>query len=551
MAINFPNSPINGETYSVNDIVYQYDTSIGAWIIQAGGLTSVNVSGPIITETLNVTTALITAGTMNVVPTIIQAFDKANTALSNTSGVSFNGSLNFPSGNVTLSSGRLFVTSTGPLTPFGAYGAGGSFTWDFNGTGESYLDANTIYFRSGNPGNDERMRIDSSGNVIIRGSDATVQLGLGTWGSDAYIGTVTGDAMFLRTSGTNRMRIGSTGGTTFYGSNEILVDATSANFTMTSSGGTGRSWMMISSTGGTLSFYDSTASNTRMLLSSSGGTYLYSANGSTTHDFDYTNLGARLTLRDDTGTSATRLEEQINATRLLQLIDGSDMYIGFGSSTVATGNLMFMRPGYNEAARIDATGNLLVGRTNSTVGQRVKVDINGAINASAILVNGAPFTSGSVVNVAIDIVDATRYITFANGTSGTQATSNVSTGLKFNPSSNTLTVDGSLFAVTKSFVIDHPTKPDMKLRYGSLEGPENGIYVRGKLDGQSVIELPDYWWNLIDPNSITVNLTPCGRAQELWVQSVSAYKINLNQPAECFFTVFAERKDVEKLVVEY
>jgi len=169
----------------------------------------------------------------------------------------------------------------------------------------------------------------------------------------------------------------------------------------------------------------------------------------------------------------------------------------------------------------------------------------------AWVIQAGGLTSGSVVNVATDIVDATRYITFANGTTGTQATSNVSTGLKFNPSSNTLTIDGALFAVTKSFVIDHPTKQNMKLRYGSLEGPENGIYVRGKLDGQSVIELPDYWWNLVDVDSITVNLTPYGRAQELWVQSVSAYAINLNQPAECFFTIFAERKDVDKLVVEY
>jgi hypothetical protein len=37
-----------------------------------------------------------------------------------------------------------------------------------------------------------------------------------------------------------------------------------------------------------------------------------------------------------------------------------------------------------------------------------------------------------------------------------------------------LQVNGSFAATTKSFVIDHPTKPNKKLRYASLEGPENG-----------------------------------------------------------------------------
>ena len=114
-----------------------------------------------------------------------------------------------------------------------------------------------------------------------------------------------------------------------------------------------------------------------------------------------------------------------------------------------------------------------------------------------------------------------------------------------------LHVNGSFAANTKSFVIDHPTKENMKLRYGSLEGPENGIYVRGELTNSSVIDLPDYWWALINHESITVHITPHGSKQDIWVQSKSAYKINLNQPADCFYTVFAERKDVEKLIVEY
>ena len=115
-----------------------------------------------------------------------------------------------------------------------------------------------------------------------------------------------------------------------------------------------------------------------------------------------------------------------------------------------------------------------------------------------------------------------------------------------------LTVPGQLNAITKSFVIDHPTKPDMKLRYGSLEGPENGVYVRGRLTGSNTIELPDYWTGLVHEDSITVNLTPIGR-KHVWVESIDTNTVSVgcDDAVDCFYTIFAERKDVNKLEVEY
>jgi hypothetical protein len=41
-----------------------------------------------------------------------------------------------------------------------------------------------------------------------------------------------------------------------------------------------------------------------------------------------------------------------------------------------------------------ATGNLLINRTDSTVGLNTKLDVVGAVNASAFLVNGVALTSG-------------------------------------------------------------------------------------------------------------------------------------------------------------
>lgn len=116
-------------------------------------------------------------------------------------------------------------------------------------------------------------------------------------------------------------------------------------------------------------------------------------------------------------------------------------------------------------------------------------------------------------------------------------------------------IGGTLYATAKSFLIDHPTKPGQKLQYGSLEGPENGVYVRGRCS-TGIIELPDYWTELVDADSITVDITPIGTHQKLYVDRIEDNKIYIgnenimNKKINCFYTVWAERKDVGKLDVE-
>jgi hypothetical protein len=119
-----------------------------------------------------------------------------------------------------------------------------------------------------------------------------------------------------------------------------------------------------------------------------------------------------------------------------------------------------------------------------------------------------------------------------------------------------LEIEGEISATNKSFVINHPLKNNWKLRYGSLEGPENGVYVRGILKDEYVIETPDYWTGLVHPESLTVTLTPIGKTDSiLYVEKIEDYKVFINDfnnnPINCFFTVWAERIDIPKLVVEY
>ena len=109
----------------------------------------------------------------------------------------------------------------------------------------------------------------------------------------------------------------------------------------------------------------------------------------------------------------------------------------------------------------------------------------------------------------------------------------------------------------KGFDIRHPTKPNHRLRYICLEGPETGTYLRGTLENSTVIELPDYWTdNFIYPESITVNLTSIGVYQELFVEKIEwgrriVIKNNSGSGIKCYYTVFAERKTKDRLQPEY
>jgi hypothetical protein len=92
----------------------------------------------------------------------------------------------------------------------------------------------------------------------------------------------------------------------------------------------------------------------------------------------------------------------------------------------------------------------------------------------------------------------------------------------------------------------------MILRYGSLEGPENGVYVRGVLSNSNIIVLPDHWVGLVYEDTITVNLTAIGYSQDLYVEAVRDNQVIIaGDNINCHYTVFAERKDVDKLIVEF
>ena len=107
-------------------------------------------------------------------------------------------------------------------------------------------------------------------------------------------------------------------------------------------------------------------------------------------------------------------------------------------------------------------------------------------------------------------------------------------------------------ASPKPFDLKHPTKGDgHRLRYACIEGPEVGVYYRGRLTGSNRIELPSYWKDLVHAESITVQLQPIGVTQKIIVMDFDNEKIILSGNIDCFFHVYGERKDINPLITEY
>ena len=102
----------------------------------------------------------------------------------------------------------------------------------------------------------------------------------------------------------------------------------------------------------------------------------------------------------------------------------------------------------------------------------------------------------------------------------------------------------------------HPTKGQgHRLRYACIEGPEVGVYCRGRVKNDTEIVLPNYWKDLVHVDSISVQLQPIGAHQDIIVKRWDEEKIYLQAkagfPINCFYHVYAERKDINPLIVEY
>jgi len=105
------------------------------------------------------------------------------------------------------------------------------------------------------------------------------------------------------------------------------------------------------------------------------------------------------------------------------------------------------------------------------------------------------------------------------------------------------------------FDMPHPNKKGWRLRHVCIEGPEIAVYCRGKVPGDGIIHLPSFWDGLVNPEDMTVSLTPIGTWQELFVKEIIwgkkiVVRNNAGGPINADYYIVARRLD-DDLVVEY
>jgi hypothetical protein len=168
--------------------------------------------------------------------------------------------------------------------------------------------------------------------------------------------------------------------------------------------------------------------------------------------------------------------------------------------------------------------------------------------AACKVVNHSPYSLAVKGNAAIfDHLDVARTITagtdiFLGGSLKAQGDVWSSCG-------------GHRLSNKKNFDIPHPSKEGWRLRHTCPESPSNDVYVRGRVKNKTTIELPEYWKDFVDIRNITVTLTPIGSHQSVIVKSWDNEKVHLQSngglPIDCFYTIYAERVDGDKLIPEY
>jgi hypothetical protein len=237
-----------------------------------------------------------------------------------------------------------------------------------------------------------------------------------------------------------------------------------------------------------------------------------------------------------------------NATSIIDHRGTGDFTIG---STEAAN--LILKTNNSTRMLIAPGGTVAINKTTPNTSFNLDVNGNSVFSGSLTTTFGASFGEGAAGPYTVKI----NKLISANGALDVNGNTIVTGSLRVTGSAvitGSVDILGTMTATAKSFLIQHPSKPTYKLQYGVAEGPEHSVFVRGRTTS-NIIYLPDYWCDLVDSNSITVQLTPIGRYQRLIVtnancSAVTIENIDTTYTIDCYYFVQAERKDIPKLQVE-
>ena len=435
------------------------------------------------------------------------------------------------------------IGTTSPNSQLDVYTSqGGSKISILHGTGGTYPKASGISFGA----------TTTSLTVSNNGGTTTFTGGAGIYANNSVASNNPTDLIFWTTAGgspTERVRITTDGNVGIGTSNplsKLQVNKSSQAYTSPTASGA----LVLSDTAGTGAALDMGVSTTylsyiqsryldssavyQLLLNPGGGSVGIGTTspGDTLHVVGNAIVGNSGNISPDSNGNG-QLEILGSGYQGYVAIDGTGMHIGHNS---AVRTLVLQT---NETSRLTIDGNTGAIRLNNYGG--------GSITGTATKTLGID-SSGNVIELDV----SSNGTGAANQVAFWKDTDTVSGSASLTWNGTTFYINGTLEATEKSFVIDHPILPGKKLVYGVLEGPEHAVYCRGKISGE-VIQLPEEWTGLVDQESITVQLTPIGRHQNLYVVDIKNNQVLikngdlLSSRISAHYFIQATRKDVKPL----
>ena len=488
------------------------------------------------------------------------------------------------------------VYLSGSMPKHNSVGALSSYYYSSDGTIRFYTNSS----QSADTDASERLRITSAGNVGIRTTSPESSLTINTTiGSSSNINSTAGYAFGIHHSG---MRITSPEDTSTnpnYPLINLLVSrpgghqggTASIDFDSRDRGNATNRGIMARILGGNA---PNTAANT------SGGGYLsleVAPTGSTTpiSRIAIINNG-NVGIGTATPSYALNVNPASNSNNGIQILNNSagtsarsllSLYNGSYGAEISLGGTGFTSDGFYRQNRLLISAPFITdyvtgqhyfhiggGGTYQAVSGSTQVgvwDIN-ALTLQNELRPTAGIAGGTLVGSSLTLksttnVGTTDHIKLVVGNNGaTEAVrviNNGNVGIGTTTPTYKLQVNGSFAASTKSFRIDHPSKKDHSLEYGSLESPYHGVRLTGRgtvIKGVGTVSLPSYLKDLIhDDDTLNIQITNIKHGKTIYIDKIDLQndrfivKVDraksLGELQFCW-TLTGVRKDVDHLVVE-
>ena len=233
-------------------------------------------------------------------------------------------------------------------------------------------------------------------------------------------------------------------------------------------------------------------------------------------------------------------------------IGNSAGYTGQGTNSVVIGNSAgYQNQGTNSVAIGLSAGFQNQGTNSVAIGNNAGLTVQGtnsvAIGNSAGLSNQAANSiilnaSGSTLNTS----NTGTYISPLRNSTDVSTTISSSNVVLYNNTTGELFYSNIASTLPKTFVIDHPVDSSRYLVHACLEGPESGVYYRGKgtiITTSVDVKLPDY---TIDFYNFTISITPIGKPRTFSVSEFENGKFEVfSTPGDFYWVVYATRSDID------